>query len=820
MEKFWKFLEESMANMTEFLTKVRSTSYIRNLQLSLVLITLTMVTYFLSHQYIGQEEFDLSPDGPFAIGSASPETIISNREIVYPDQKKTQIEKAKAYNSGAFIFDRDYSMLQNTVYSYIDEELENLKSVGSDPGYKTIANLLVKNPRWKNRSQEDLKFLIKYPRKQKLKELIKQCTSLIFSSNCILKEAPPNLTSIQAYGGKVYNKGGNDKYSILDGSHIFPRENIYKNHSTMKMLTRLIEEKFPKTEPNLIPVVKRLSLSYVYSIPACHYNESETEQEKLKEQEKVKPVSSKIEKNEKIIKKGELITPEIRRRLEHLNTYSSRTNISSILSVLIVQVIFVWIIAVFLKKYDSHKLNDLASNIILFSMIWLLIIFGYILSRFYFHPDSTMDDIYYFAIFCPIGMVCLLTGFIFDEELGIGLGLYLSIFIFLISLNNITSFVMAFSTTVVAAIYGFRIRKRLDFLKSGILISFVQMIVATSGYLLDSREYWISETTGSFFGDLFASNLFKVYLACFLNGFISATVAQILLPIYEYLFNIPTRFKLQELADTGHPLLQALLTKAPSTYTHTFMVSAMSERAAQNLGLDWLLVRTGVYFHDIGKIPNAGFFVENQHLIPKPENINKDNPGQAAKIVIDHVIDGIAMAKKARLPREIINFIPEHHGTSTMAFFYHTALANLSPNQRKKIKKEDFQYPGPKPQRKETAIVMIADSAEAASRSLEVITPESLDELIQKIINIKLAENQLDESGLTLGDLTIIKQSFKEILLSSLHQRPKYPNSEDTKKLESETKNPQKPPGKNENDSKDKEKQVKKSQNSKKKAVK
>ena len=312
----------------------------------------------------------------------------------------------------------------------------------------------------------------------------------------------------------------------------------------------------------------------------------------------------------------------------------------------------------------------------------------------------------------------------------------------------------------------------------------MQILVATSGYLIDSRQYWVTTSSGSFFSDIARSNIFKIYISCIVNGFACALMTQFLLPVYEYIFNIPTRFKLQELADTGHPLLQALLTKAPSTYTHTFMVAALSERAAQNLGLDWLLVRVGVYFHDIGKIPNAGFFVENQHLIPKKENIDKNNPGLAAKIVIDHVIDGIEMAKKARLPREIISFIPEHHGTSTMAFFYHKALADLSPNQRKRIHKKDFMYPGPKPQRKETAIVMIADSVEAASRSLDEITPQALDDLIQKIINIKLAENQLDECGLTLGDLSIVKSSFKEILLSSLHQRPKYPSSEDTKKLE------------------------------------
>ena len=258
---------------------------------------------------------------------------------------------------------------------------------------------------------------------------------------------------------------------------------------------------------------------------------------------------------------------------------------------------------------------------------------------------------------------------------GNALGFYLSFFVFLSSQNNATSFIIAFSTTVVASMYGSRIRKRIDFIKSGIYIAGVQILVATSGYLIDSRQYWVTTSSGSFFSDIARSNIFKIYISCIVNGFACALMTQFLLPVYEYIFNIPTRFKLQELADTGHPLLQALLTKAPSTYTHTFMVAALSERAAQNLGLDWLLVRVGVYFHDIGKIPNAGFFVENQHLIPKKENIDKNNPGLAAKIVIDHVIDGIEMAKKARLPREIISFIPEHHGTSTMAFFYHKALA-------------------------------------------------------------------------------------------------------------------------------------------------
>ncbi|HNF16886.1 MAG TPA: HDIG domain-containing protein, partial [Leptospiraceae bacterium] len=738
----------------------------------------------------GQTEIDLRPNGPYTIGSVSTETVISRREINYIDENRTQAERAKAYNSGAYIFERDFNILTQTISSYINEEMDSLKNHPAEKSFKNIAALLQKNQRWKNKSREDLEFLVQHPRKDRLKELVTETTGIFFTSYCIMKDSPKDLSANPAYTGKIYNKGHKEKISILDGKHILPREVIYRNQSVMESFSRLMKDKFPSLDSETLHTVKRLSLSYIYSVPACTYRPEETDAERALLSEKVKPVISKIERNERIVRAGEIITPEARTKLEQISADSSKTNISSILSVLIVQIIFVAIISAYLKKYDQRRLNDLSSNIIIFSLLWTVTFLAFILSRFYYHPDSSFDSVYYFAVFVPIGMVGLLIGFIYDEQLAVAIGFYISFVVFLISMNNVTSFVMAFSTTVISSVYGNRIRKRLDFLKIGFLIAGIQMLVATSGYLLDSRPFWNSLSNQNFLKIFLSSNILKVYLACLLNGFACATAAQFLLPILEYLFNIPTRFKLLELADTGHPLLQALLTKAPSTYTHTFLVAAMSERAAQNLGLDWLLVRVGVYFHDIGKIPNAGFFVENQHLIPKKEHIDRNNPGLAAKIVIDHVLDGIEMAKKARLPREVISFIPEHHGTSTMAFFYHKALAELSPNQRKKIRKKDFQYPGPKPQRKETAIVMIADSVEAASRSLDTVSAESLEELIQKIIGTKLAENQLDECGLTLGDLNIIKNSFKEILLSSLHQRPKYPNTEETKKLEKENQTP------------------------------
>lgn len=783
-----KILEDQMTSLIDALTKPRPISFVRKLQSLFLLMTLAFVTYILVSPYLGKEKLDISQKGPFAVGNQAPETITSNKDIIYDDEEKTKSEKLKAYQSGAFIFERDYKVLSDTITLYIEEDFENLRVLSTDQNYTSLMPILLsKIPRWKKRPKEDIIALIDYPQKDILERLVIKGTSLLFSTNCILKDEHPDINLIASTGGTIYNKANKDQISLLNGANIFHKNLIYdKNAKLFEHLSSQVEKNLDPMDETTARLVKRLSVNYAYSFPACTYNEEETIKEKIAKQNKVSIVKSRILNNEIIVRKGELITPEIIKKLSILNKYGTRANILSILSILIIQIVCIGIIIVFLKKYDNRRLNDVSSNVIIFSLLWTIVWAAYIASKFFYNIENTYESMYYLSLFVPIGFICLMIGFIFDEQLSIAMGFYLSIFLFMASRNNPTSFMIAITTTIIASVYGRKLSKRIDFIKSGLYISGIQILIATSGYLMDSRQYWVSNSTGSFLNDFYNSNIFKLYVVCLINGFLSITAAQILLPIYEYIFNVPTRFKLIELADTGHPLLQSLLTQAPSTYTHTFMVAALSERAAQNLKLDWLLTRVGVYYHDIGKIPNAGFFIENQHLIPKPEHIDKNNPGLAAKIVIDHVIDGIEMAKKARLPREVINFIPEHHGTSTMAFFYHKALVDLTPEQRENIQKKDFMYPGPKPQRKETGIVMIADSVEAASRSLDSVTPEAIDNLIQKIINSKLSENQLDESGLTIGDLVVIKNSFKEILLSSLHSRPKYPKPEETLKLESQ----------------------------------
>ncbi|MCZ8154599.1 MAG: HDIG domain-containing protein [Leptospira sp.] len=779
-----KLVENTMAKLTDFLTKVRPVSVVRNIQIVLVFLTLMFVTYNLSVPFFGQTRINTEIDGVFSEGKIAPETIQSVKEFYFEDEEKTALERNKAASSIPFSFDKDFNVLSSGIDVNLSEDIDTLKSIASDGNRATPGIIKERISRWRNRTNEELQSILDYPRKDRLKSFVQQYTNLIFSRYCIVKEELTFQKDLDKSGARIRNIGNQEAYSLVDGSLVIPRSQIYKEGPILNTLQKLAEDKLPNVSPILLKTVSRIGLYYIYSYPACVYNSDETEIARKKAAESVPKQRSRIQANEIIVRSGEVITPAVKLKIDMMNLYATRANIASIASIFISQCVLIAIIGFYLIRYRPNRLNDLSSNLIIFITLWIVIFAIYIVSKTYYVNDVEWAGMYYFGLFVPIGMICLLLGFTYDEQLAIAIGFFLSFTVFFASRYNPTSFMLAFTVAVVSSVYGRRLKKRIDFLKVGFMLSFVQILISTAGYLFDGRDFWVANPGASFLTNLINSNIFRLVVLCFINGFGSATAVQFLLPIYEYIFNIPTRFKLIELADTGHSLLQQLLTKAPSTYTHTFMVAAMSERAAQNLNLDWLLVRVGVYFHDIGKIPNAGFFIENQHLIPKPEHIDKNNPALAAKTVIDHVLDGIEMAKKARLPREVINFIPEHHGTSTMAFFYHKALQDLPASARKHIKKKDFQYPGPIPQSKETAIVMIADSLEAASRSLDEVSHESLDELIRKIINSKLAENQLDESGLTIGDLEVIKASFKEVLLSSLHQRPKYPKPEDTKALE------------------------------------
>jgi putative nucleotidyltransferase with HDIG domain len=254
-----------------------------------------------------------------------------------------------------------------------------------------------------------------------------------------------------------------------------------------------------------------------------------------------------------------------------------------------------------------------------------------------------------------------------------------------------------------------------------------------------------------------------------LNATISAILAMGFMPVFEWFTGITTDQTLLEWADPNRPLLKSLSLEASGTYAHTINVANLAEAAATAIGANGLLARVGVYYHDVGKMLKPQFFVENQPGGRNPHD--KLKPHMSAEIVKEHVVEGERMARDEGVPDVVARFIPEHHGTQLIGFFYERA----KEESEEEPDPADFRYPGPKPQSKETAISMLADSVESATRVLQDPSPERIRDLVKTIVDGKVADGQLSESPLTLREITLIQEQFSKAVAGMFHHRLDYP---------------------------------------------
>ena len=256
------------------------------------------------------------------------------------------------------------------------------------------------------------------------------------------------------------------------------------------------------------------------------------------------------------------------------------------------------------------------------------------------------------------------------------------------------------------------------------------------------------------------------------NAAASAFIAMGLVPVFEWFTKITTDQTLLEMADPNAPILRRLSLEAPGTYAHTINVANLAELAANGIGAHGLLCRVGLYYHDVGKVLKPHYFVENQHEGRNPHD--KLKPDASAAILIEHVVEGLRLGKEAKLPEVIQRFISEHHGTQLIAFFHHRAEEELGEGN---VDEAEYRYPGPKPQSRETAVAMMADSIESATRVLQEPTPERVRDLVEGIIESKRQDGQLDEAPLTMREITVLKDTFVKVLSGIYHHRIDYPTT-------------------------------------------
>ncbi len=362
----------------------------------------------------------------------------------------------------------------------------------------------------------------------------------------------------------------------------------------------------------------------------------------------------------------------------------------------------------------------------------------------------------------PVAIAPMLVAILVEARLGVVAAVILSIFVGVLTGYRLDYMVVALVGGMVGLFSVAHVRRRADLMKAGLLVSLASLVTVLGFRLLGF-------STGE--------PITNICLWAAVNGAVSGVAVTGLLPIFEHLFKITTDIKLLELLDLNQPILERLKSQAPGTYQSSLAVANLAESAAQAIGANALLAKVGSYYHDIGKIKKASYFTENRMLASamQKDKHKKLNPSMSSLILISHVKEGVDLANKSNLPEAVVDIVRQHHGTTLASFFYHRAVEGDEHNA---VKKDDFRYLGPKPQTKEAAIVMLADSVEAASRSLSHPPPSRIKNLVSKVINDKLTDYQLDKSDLTLSDLQRISETFTRILISMFHTRVEYPKEE------------------------------------------
>lgn len=363
---------------------------------------------------------------------------------------------------------------------------------------------------------------------------------------------------------------------------------------------------------------------------------------------------------------------------------------------------------------------------------------------------------YYFAPFC-VGVILIVL--LIDMNLAILYSLILAVFVGLLT-GDSSLFVYALTGSL-AAIYALdQYQERSALIRAGLTIGLVNVIIALALQL----HFSSSDLQGVIAGMRAAGGLS--------SGIFAAMLASLLLPILESWFQITTDIKLLELSNLNSPILRRLAVEAPGTYHHSIMVGTLAEAAAEAIEASPLLVRVGAYYHDIGKIKKPEYYVENQiYTQNKHESLS---PSMSSLIIASHVKDGLALAEEINLVPRVRELIPQHHGTRLMTYFYQKAK-DAAQEKNQDINENDFRYPGPKPQSKEAAILMLADQVEAAARTLQEPTPGQIRSVIQRLIQSTIQDGQFDECDVTMSELSKIAQAFERVLTSMHHHRIEYP---------------------------------------------
>lgn len=476
--------------------------------------------------------------------------------------------------------------------------------------------------------------------------------------------------------------------------------------------------------------------------PNFFYDEDKTNELKIEARKSVQPII--IKKGQIIVKEGEPVTERDLIILKDLGLLDNDDNKYIYLSIIALVLLVMFLQWFYIYKYYREVYNDY-SKLILLSILMCISV---LLAR-------TIAIISPFLI--PLACIPMLITLLINYKISLTSNIINCILLSAVVQFNIEITLLAILNSILGAVALKRLQQRNDILYASLFVGAMNVTLTfTVGFLLSNNVLEVLKRSGySFVGSIMAAILTVGFL-----------------PFFESTFDIVTNIKLLELSNPNHPVQKKLLLEAPGTYHHSILVANLAEVAAEQVGGNPVLARVCAYYHDIGKIKRPMFFKENQ--VGKDNPHDKINPNLSTLIITSHIKDGLEIAKEYKLPKVIRDAIEQHHGTSLVKYFYVTAKNNS--DKPEEIKEDDFKYPGPIPESKENAILMLADGVEAAVRSISEPTKGKIEEMVNNIIKARLNEGQLDNCDLTLKDLNKIRAAFLKALSGIYHQRIEYPS--------------------------------------------
>ncbi len=671
----------------------------------------------------------------FIVGEPAPRTLFSPFKLTYVNEKATDLARREKSQEIPFVFKKNLKVSKEgrTRIEKLFSTLHQLKE-------KTGSAVNLETPELPiTISQDSIKRLLE---ENALEEARKHLETLL--ERFLNQEMMEDQTKAGLGELKV------QEVSVLDSEakseKVLPLHRIATLQDIRNAAGENLKQDIPK-DPRMRDCLFEIFNAVL--IPNIIFDLKETKNRRAKAAESVPPVQEEIKKDELVVQRGMLITADEKIRLEMIQKELAKQKVKNkLLAVSLLLFLAYLLMFSYLFFFEKKALFSLRVVILIHTILLLSLVFC---KAVILWPNASI-------YLMPVALAPLLLSLLTNPRLGFLAGAVSAVLSAPLTDFNSEIIVATWLASAAGIFAALRVRKRIHFLKVGAAIGFTYFVVIFAFQIF--QEYSLRES-------------FSIGLYGLAGGFLVTTpIAFLLLPVFEWVFNLTTDITLLELSDLNHPLLKRMIVEAPGTYHHSLVVSTLAESGCEAIGANALLARVGAYFHDIGKIARAQYFTENQ-AHQSTSRHEKLSPTMSCLLIMNHVKDGLELGRRYKLKERILQFIPEHQGTGVIYFFYKKALDEAARGE--KVRVEDFRYPGPKPQSKETAVVMLGDSTEAASRSLREPSPESIRQLVRKIINDKFIDGQLDECNLSLRDLHKIQESFIRNLMAIFHTRVKYP---------------------------------------------